>query len=45
MAAWAAGSSRLPELAFCLLVGGDNADSSNYVKLRSAVTCDCTGRC
>jgi hypothetical protein len=29
----------LPELAFCLLAGGDNAGIGNYVKLRSAVTC------
>jgi hypothetical protein len=31
----------LPELAFRLPDRGDNAGISNYVKLRSAVTCGC----
>ena len=34
-----AGSPRLPELAFCLPAGGDNAGISAYVKPCSAVTC------
>ncbi len=42
VAAWAAGSPRLPELAFCLPAGGDKAGISAYVTLRNAVTCGCS---